>query len=808
MKVPLSWLKEYVDFEDSISGLSDRLTFSGIEVETIAQVGFDPDAYSDEDLDRIVVAEIRDIQPHPGADRLTLCTVNDGNADTVVVCGAPNVRVGMKTLYAPVGVTLANGLKLKKAKIRGVESLGMLCAEDELGISDDHEGIIDLPEGIGPGTPIRQVYTEAPELVLELEITPNRPDCLSVMGVAREVAALYGSALKVPDVDFPENGEPVESLSSVEVLDTERCPRYTARVLTGVQIGESPEWMQRRLSLAGVRPINNAVDITNYVMLECGQPLHAFDYSRLKGHRIIVRNAAEGETMDTLDGQARTFTPDHLMIADAERAVAVAGVMGGADSEIRESTETLLLESAMFDPGNVRATAQHLDMNTGSSYRFARGCDIGGVDWSSRRAAALLVEHAGATAAQGAIDVYAKPVEAGSLSCRYEKIYQLTGVQADADAVKKIFNALHLTVLEEDAHSCTVRIPTFRRDLTREVDLIEEFSRMYGLDQIPTPAPRAEIVTGADDSAVRAERRLRQQLAGLGLQQIMNYSQTAPPLLDALDPGRSDARIVLPLPMSTDKSILRTSLLPQLVDTLGRNKAYQNHEAAVFELGSVFSLDDGEYTEDTHLSVGLLGPIGRSPLDKQRPVTEEEMYGWIKGVLEQLAAIQECTFSFEALEGHLYAPGRAASVLRDGEAIGEVGLVKAELREKLRMTEPVAVAEINVAAFLHVSCTPNKMKPVPPYPSTRRDAALVVDESVKHADVMKVIRANAPKELEQVEMFDVFRSDKLGEGKKSMAYSFTYRSARGTLTDEQATSFHEKVKDRLRDQLKAEVPRG
>ena len=426
-----------MDFEDSISGLSDRLTFSGIEVETIAQVGFDPDAYSDEDLDRIVVAEIRDIQPHPGADRLTLCTVNDGNADTVVVCGAPNVRVGMKTLYAPVGVTLANGLKLKKAKIRGVESLGMLCAEDELGISDDHEGIIDLPEGIGPGTPIRQVYTEAPELVLEVEITPNRPDCLSVMGVAREVAALYGSALKVPDVDFPENGEPVESLSSVEVLDTERCPRYTARVLTGVQIGESPEWMQRRLNLAGVRPINNAVDITNYVMLECGQPLHAFDYSRLKGHRIIVRNAAEGETMDTLDGQARTFTPDHLMIADAERAVAVAGVMGGADSEIRESTETLLLESAMFDPGNVRATAQHLDMNTGSSYRFARGCDIGGVDWSSRRAAALLVEHAGATAAQGAIDVYAKPVESGSLSCRYEKIYQLMGVQADADAVQQ-----------------------------------------------------------------------------------------------------------------------------------------------------------------------------------------------------------------------------------------------------------------------------------------------------------------------------------------------------------------------------------
>jgi phenylalanyl-tRNA synthetase beta chain len=808
MKLPLSWLKDYVDFEDTIAGLSDKLTFSGIEVEAIEQIGFDPAAYSEDDIARIVVAEIREVNPHPGADRLTLCTIFDGSDSSVVVCGAPNVRVGMKTIFAPVGVTLANGLKLKKAKIRGVESLGMLCAEDELGISSDHDGIIDLSDDTAIGTPIHQVYTDVPEVVFELEITPNRPDCLSIIGVAREVAALYDSTLKLPGVDFPENGDAVESLTSVEILDATRCPRYTARVMTGITIAPSPEWMQRRLTLAGVRPINNAVDITNYVMLECGQPLHAFDYSLLKGRCIVVRNASAGETMNTLDGQSREFTADHLLIADAERSVAVAGVMGGADSEIRDNTETILLESAMFDASNVRATAKNLNLNTESSYRFARGCDIGGVDWTSRRATALLVEHAGATVAKGVIDVYPQPAEAGSLTCRYEKIFDLVGIQAGAEAVKRVFNALHLTVLSDDATSCTVRIPTFRRDLTREVDLIEEFSRIYGLDQIPTPAPRAEIVTGADDAAIRAERRLRHQLNGLGLQQIMNYSQTSPQLLDALDPERTPSRIVLPMPMSMDKSILRTSLLPQLVDTLGRNKAYQNHEAAVFELGSVFSLDGDQYNEGTHLSIGLLGPIGRGRLDKMKPVKEEEMYGWIKGVLEQIAVNQECTFTFEALDSFLYAPGRAAKVLKDGAVIGEVGLVKKELREKLRMSEPVAVAEIDIATFLHVSLAPNKMTPVPTYPSTSRDAALVVDESVKHADVMKVIKANAPKELEAVELFDVFHSDKLGAGKKSMAYSFTYRSSKGTLTDDQATGFHEKVKDRLRDQLKADVPKG
>jgi phenylalanyl-tRNA synthetase beta chain len=802
MKLPLSWLTHYVDFEDTIQGLSDQLTFSGVEVEAIEYVG--PSA---EQLEGIVVAEIKEIHPHPDADKLRLCTVDTGSESITVVCGAPNVRVGMKTTYAPVGVTLPTGLKLKRAKIRGVESLGMLCAEDELGMSSDHAGIMDLDAGLAVGTPISDVIGP-PEVVFDLEITPNRPDCLSVIGIAREIAALYNTDLKIPSVEFAESDTDVNTEATVEIKDPDLCPRYTARVLKDVKIGPSPEWMQKLLTLADIRPINNAVDVTNFVMLECGQPLHAFDKGLLKQSHIIVRRADEGEVMHTLDDEERSFTQENLVIADAERAVAVAGVMGGADSEIRDNTETILLESAYFNPVSVRATAKQLNMNTDSSYRFARGADVGGVDWASRRATQLLVEHAGATAASGVIDVYPAPEPQRQITCRWKKVTALTGVDASSETIANVFRLLHLEVSNETELDCLVTIPTYRVDLEREVDLIEEFIRIHGLSTIPTPTPYTEIIPTANDDEIQGRRKLRQQLCGLGLQEAMHYSLTSEKLLDELDAAGKDRRIVLPLPMSVDKSIMRTTLAPQMIESLGRNKAYQNDAAALFEVGRVYRAGDPAERESLHLSIGLLGAVNKTTLSRGSAVPAEDMFASIKGIVEQLAKLQQVAFTFDAYEADVYEKGKAASILLDDKIVGHMGIVETSIRESRRLTDPIAVAELNVDAFLRISYEPNHMKAIAAFPSISRDAALVVDETIKHADIMAVIEKAAPYELEHVELFDVFRSERLGHGKKSMAYSFTYRSTKKTMTDKQATKYHEKVKDRLRDELNADVPRG
>jgi phenylalanyl-tRNA synthetase beta chain len=381
MRLPISWLKEYVDYNDTPQGLAEKLTLSGTEVEGIETVGGT--------FEGVVVGEILRVEKHPNADKLTLCTVNTGTGEVTVVCGAPNARAGMMAPFAPAGVTLPNGLKLEKRKVRGVESCGMLCAEDELKLSDDHTGLMELDAGFAPGTPLAEVLGP-PDTVLELEITPNRPDCLSVLGIAREVAALYGTKVRRPEVALREEGDPVEKQTSVEIRDADGCPRYTARILKNVKIGPSPAWMKRRLEMSGIRAINNVVDITNYVMLECGQPLHAFDQKLLKEGRIVVRRFGDGEKLATLDGVERPMDAGMLVIADARRPVAVAGVMGGAGSEIHDDTETVLLESAFFKPQDNRATSKRLGLSTESSYRFERGVDIESVEWASRRAAALL----------------------------------------------------------------------------------------------------------------------------------------------------------------------------------------------------------------------------------------------------------------------------------------------------------------------------------------------------------------------------------------------------------------------------------
>ena len=802
MKLPISWLKDYVDFEDTIEGLADKLTFSGTEVEGIITLGGD--------CPGVVVGEVLEKDQHPNADRLSVCQVNDGEQVSQVVCGAPNVEVGGKYPFARIGAVLKGGFKIKKAKLRGVPSLGMLCAEDELGLSDAHEGLMVLDAALEPGTPMQEVLGP-PETIFELEVTPNRPDCLSIIGMAREVAAVYGKELKKPDLHFAKNAERhAEDLTSVLVEDEELCPRYSARVLNHVTIGESPEWMKKRLEMSGVRPINNVVDITNYVMLECGQPLHAFDQRLLKEGRIVVRRARVGECMDTLDGNARELNDDMLVIADAERAVALAGIMGGADSEIRDDTEVVLLESACFEADQVRSTARGLGMSTESSYRFERGCDIGGVEWASRRAAALLVQYAGAEAAEGSVDIYPHPVKERDVVCRLDTLNRLLGLQVDMNEMLTCFQRLALPVVRSDEESCTVYIPTFRKDLEREVDLVEEFSRIYGLDNIPEPAPLSRVVPGAEDRQTRALYRCRQRLCDLGLNEIQNYSLVSEKMLDLFGTGDQSVREVLPHPISQDQSVLRTALLPQMVSTLGSNRAHQVTEVALFESGKVFRKNaSGQPEEEERIAIGLYGPLGRDAYSKRKAVEPAEAFSWLKGLVESVFRTQRLGgWTLKAAAHEPFESPYSVSIMLGEKEIGRMGLITAALRNEWRFSGPVAVAEFSTAPLLVNSYAVRTVVAPGIYPPIERDIAMLVDRKIRHEEIVRVIKEAAPEELEKVELFDIYESKEMDPNRKSVAYSLTYRSWDKTLTDKEANAYHNTVKQALCKVLQVEMREG
>ena len=801
MKVPLSWLRECVEFELSAEALAEKLTFSGTEVESIERVG--------SALPGVVVAEILAVEPHPRAERLRLCRVADGRGTLQVVCGAPNAAAGRRAALARPGTVLPNGQRIERSEIRGQLSEGMLCAEDELGLSEDHSGILLLDTAAPIGMPLAEALG-LPETVLELEVTWNRPDCLCVLGMAREVAALTGGRLRRPPAQVAEGPPPVETLAAVAVEDPAGCPRYTARVLTGARLGPSPFWLRQRLRLCGVRPISNLVDVTNYVMLECGQPLHAFDYERLEGRRIVVRRARPGERLATLDGLERPITPQMLVIADAARPVALAGIMGGAGSEIGEGTTRVLLESACFAAPLIRATAVAVGLTTESSYRYERGVDPEGAEWASRRAARLMAELSGAAVAQGVLDVYPGRRPPREIRCRYARARRLLGIELSEAEITQRLEALELPIVARDAESCTVRAPSFRPDLEIEADLIEEVARLHGLDGVPAGKPAGGLGAQADDSAYRAREALRSNLAALGLNEILSYSFVSEAALNLFSPDAAARRVVLPNPVSADYAALRDSLIPQLVEALGRNQARQTTAAAFFELGRVFLKEaDGRIREEERVALGLLGKAGRLPLDGRRPVGAEEMFLWAKGLVEALCAAQGLGAVELRAEDVSYAEaGWSAAVWADGRRCGVLALAREALRREWRIPEPLALAELETEALIGRYGAARAAQPTPAYPGIVRDIALIVDEGVRHEEIVAWIRKVAPPELTSVELFDIFRGRGIGAGKKSLAYSLVYRSSERTLTDEEANRFHEQVGEALKRELHAQIRDG
>ena len=826
MNVTLNWLKNYIDFEFSPSELADRLTMLGIEVESIKQLGAE--------LEGVVVGSVTSIQPHPNADKLVLCQVDIGETEELqIVCGAPNAREGMLAPVATIGATLPIGLTIKRAKLRGEVSLGMLCSEKELGLSEDAAGLMELPTDTPLGTSLSEALG-LDDVVFELEITPNRPDCLSLIGVAREIRAETGNALKLPQVDFNEDETDIREMTSVTIEAPDLCPRYAARVIRGVKVGQSPAWLQHQLESVGVGVINNIVDITNFVLMEYGQPLHAFDYHKLTENRIVVRRAAAGENLTTLDEIARELTPDMLVIADAEKPVALAGIMGGYDSEITETTCDVLLESAYFNPSSIRATAKALGISTEASYRFERGADPGVVLAALDRAAQLIAELAGGSICKGIVDVYPGQQPLRRIQLRPERVNFILGTALEAAEMVQILRHLGFDIEEsrpEVAPTGTkkdrdpevapteksvfqVTAPTFRSDITREIDLIEEIARVYGYDNIPTTLPKGDIPVPVPNPSTEVRKHIKYFLLAAGMMEAINYSFCDPNCFDKIrftaDNPLRDA-LKLRNPLSPEMSVLRTTLIPSLLENAQHNRNHQIDTIALFEIGNVFIQDGGSSRSDLRIATlepervtGILaGQIGDGVYSN--PYREPDFYdikGLVEGILEVCGIVD---YTLQKTDAPTFHSGRNAAVLLDDRQLGTFGEAHPEVLENYDLPYKAYLFDFDMEALVDAAIFAKRFEPIPVYPKVERDLAIVVDKELLSDIPTGLIYATGGELVESVRLFDVYEGEQVPEGKKSLAYAITYHSATETLTDKAVNALHDKVVKRLNQELGAEL---
>jgi phenylalanyl-tRNA synthetase beta chain len=808
MKVTLNWLKQYVDFTWSPEELIERLTMLGLEVEGVQKIAAE--------FDGIVVAQVITRDKHPNADKLSLCRVNDGKGERQIVCGAHNFKAGDKVPLILTGASLPlkpgekEPFTIKVGKIRGVESHGMMCSPQELGLPDQVDGLLILREDAKVGQSFAEYLGRAgSDVIYDLEITPNRPDLNSVIGIAREIAALTGNPLRIPEIHNPHSENRADSLVSVRIEDADLCPRYTARVIQGVKIGPSPDWLRSTLEKVGIRSISNVVDVTNYVMMEVGQPLHAFDYHLISrgqdaGHKptIVVRRGAAGEKFKTLDNQERTLTNEMLLIADEQKGIALAGIMGGANTEINERTADVLIESAYFAPTNIRRTSKALGLRSESSYRFERGADVSICDWASQRAAQLILETAGGRLAEGIVDVYPKPASVKELSLRFSKSKDLLGIGISHAEQISFLTRLGLTLTKQEPGECVFGIPSWRVDLKREVDLIEEVGRLYGVDKIPATPPRGALGSNEFDSVYDEIIEARRILTGLGLNEAQGQT------LIAKEECRmqNEELVLLANPLSSDMDALRPSLLPGLVHSLRHNVSRNNYDAALFEIGRVFGSQGGAIREERRVGVALTGQRALpfwSGDNRDAKFDSYDLKGLVEEFLEQFG-LRGVAFAKRAESTALFLES-AAVTLGGKVPLGELGQLQPALARKYDLRDAVFLAEFNLDVLIQKRNPTKAFKVLPQFPSSRRDVAMVVPESVTHEAVLQTVKQAKAANLESVELFDIFRGKGIPEGCKSVAYAFTYRAADKTLTDTDVNSAHERVLNSLKTQLKAEV---
>lgn len=792
MNLPMSWLNDYMDIDVEPKEYADRLTMSGSKVEGYENMG--------ESVQNVVAGKVLTCVDHPDSDHLHVCTVAAGTGEVLqIVCGAPNVKAGIIVPVALVGAVLPDG-KIKKGKLRGVESCGMLCSHDELGITEDmlgyepEYGILILPDDTPVGKDIRDIFGMN-ETVVEFEITSNRPDCFSIIGLARETAATFDKKFTIPEVKFSENNENIDDTLSVEVLDKDKCKRYCARMVKNVKIGPSPAWMQERLRACGVRPINNIVDITNYVLLEYGQPMHAFDLRDLADNKIIVRRAQDGEVIKTLDEQDRTLTSDDLVIADGRRAVAIAGVMGGFNSEVKDDTTTVIFESATFDGASVRLTAQRVGLRTEASSRYEKGLDYNNTVPAVERACQLVEELACGENIGGMIDVMGNVTDMKSLPFRPDKINAFLGTDISTEQMVKYFDALEI---KTDLNNMTVTPPSFRPDLEGEADIAEEVARFYGYDKIPVTLLSGEATCGKKTDRQQAQDKIMETLTAMGMYEIYTYTFTSPSIFDKLNiPSESALRNTVKIsnPLGEDTSIMRTTTIASMLDILSRNYNYRNASAKLFEIGKVFiPTEDGRLPDEPFkITMGMYG--------------DNADFFDLKGVCESLFNnLHVKGVKYEAVtDNPTFHPGRCAKISAGGKTIGIIGEIHPAVIRKYGIETPVYIAELDFEnVFLNIK-SELKFKELPKYPAVTRDIAMLVDKAVPVADIEAVIEKASGKTLESLTLFDVYEGKQIPEGKKSVAYSAIYRASDRSLTGEEVQKVFDKAVKNLEGQLGAQL---
>ncbi len=819
MLVPIEWLNDYIDTKDiDTTEFCDRMIMSGSNLETCEHFC--------EEMSNVVVGKIEKIDRHPDADKLVVCQLNVGKEELVqIVTGAPNVFEGA---LVPVALHKSRipgplhgqpkqegGVKITKGKLRGVESFGMLCSASELGFEDKvvpvahKDGIWILEEEYELGMDFAEALG-LKQAVVDFEITPNRPDCLAMVGMAREAAATFGRSFEYPDTALEEAGEgEAKDFVEVEIKNPESCKRYVARVVTDVKVEQSPWWLQKRLMYAGMRPINNIVDITNFVMLEYGQPIHAFDIRQIKGNKIIVENAEEGETFVTLDEVERTMTKDMLLIKDAERGIAVAGVMGGLNSEIEEDTTTIVVESANFNGDSVRATSKKLTLRTEASARFEKGIDPNLCEAAADRVCRLIELIGAGKVCKGRVDVYPNPEAAKTIDVRVDRINKVLGIELTREEMVTILEGLEIQVAGE-GNIMTVTPPTVRQDLLEEEDYIEEVARIFGYDKMPVTIPKGNNEAGK--SPERALRDLtRETLCSMGLNEIQTYSFVSPRGVDNIGIAEDSwerAFVKLINPLGEENSVMRTILTPNMMEVLARNYSRNIDAVKAFEIGNTFManlIDSDQLPEEQYsLCIGMYG--------------KDEDFFSLKGVLTELFAvlgIKGVKFVAESEYG-VYHPGRCARIavpagipVPEGmeplyDELGIMGEVHPDVAERYGLDgQRIYCCELMFDNIFKHSDTETVYSPLPKYPSTSRDIALLVDEDMEVGRIEEVIKANGSALLESVKLFDVYRGKQVGEGKKSVAFALTYRDKAKTLTDEEVAAVHNEVLNALKEQLNA-----
>ncbi|MCE2616477.1 phenylalanine--tRNA ligase subunit beta [Phocaeicola oris] len=817
MNISYKWLKEYVDFDLSPKEVADVLTSVGLEVDAVEEVQSIKGG-----LEGLVIAKVLTCEPHPNSDHMHVTTVDLGNGEPVqIVCGAPNVAAGQKVVVATLGTKLYDGdecITIKKAKLRGVESIGMICAEDEIGIGTDHSGIIVLPEDAVVGTPAKDYYHVESDYVIEIDITPNRADACSHYGVARDLYAWlvqngYKTSLHKPSVDafkIDNHDLPI----SLEVLNTDACPRYSGVTVKGVTVKESPDWLKAKLETIGLRPINNIVDITNYILYAYGQPMHCFDVEKIKGGKIVVRTVDNGTKFITLDGIERTLSDKDLMICNAEEPMCIGGVFGGLDSGTTETTKDVFLESAYFHPTWIRKTARRHGLSTDSSFRFERGVDPNGNIYALKAAALLVKELAGGTISMEITDSYPKPINDFIVDFNFKRAKSLIGKEISNETIKSIVKSLEMKILEENDEDMKLLVPAYRVDVQRECDVVEDILRIYGYNNVELPASMKMCLSieGEEDKSQRLQNIVSERLIGCGFNEILNNSLTGAVYYENLKTFSPEHLVKVMNPLSADLNVMRETLLFGGMESVVRNANHKNPDLKFFEFGNCYSFDKSKhnpaetlssYTEEYHLGLWLTGKrVSNSWAHPDETMSVYELKAYIMNIFTMLG-VNFGNVVFEESTNDIYATGLAIKQ-RNGNLLAEFGIVSKDIQKKFDVDNDVFYGDINWTHTLYaIKNAKVEFKELQKFPAVKRDLALLINKDVQFADIERVAYQADHKLLKEIELFDVYEGKNLLPGKKSYAVSFWLQDENATLNDKVIDKVMQKIVDNLKKQLEA-----